>query len=80
MNAGEAQTVYRREDVTKRKNIKLLKELALEKKRNFEGNLAFVRLHAEWLKRASNKEWSKKQKIIIDEVYKSNRKLKINSN
>ncbi len=58
-------------------NKKLLKELALEKKRNFEDNLSFVRLHAAWLRRISNKEWSKQQKRIIDEVYKSNRKLRI---
>ena len=60
-----------------KKNDMLLKELALEKKRNFEGNLAFVKMHAEWLKRKSNKEWSKRQKILIDEVYKRNRRLRI---
>lgn len=56
---------------------KLLRELALDKKRNFEDNLAFVRFHAEWLKRTSNKKWSKQQKRIIDEVYKRNGKLRI---
>ncbi|MCL5089709.1 MAG: hypothetical protein M1382_00855 [Candidatus Marsarchaeota archaeon] len=56
----------------------LLKELAEEKKRNAEQNLKFVILRAEWLKRKSNKEWSKRQKSIIDSLYKSNRKLRLN--
>ncbi len=56
---------------------KLLEEIALEKRRNFEDNLKFVIFRAEWIKRKSNKEWSKRQRIIIDEVYKSNRKLKL---
>jgi hypothetical protein len=58
---------------------KLLKGLKEDKKRNFEGNLKFIDLHVEWLKSKSNKEWSKRQKIIIDEVYKSNRHIKIKS-
>lgn len=61
------------------KDNKLIKEIALEKKRNFDDNLKFVIFRAEWIKRKSNKEWSKRQKIIIDEVYKSNRKLKLNN-
>lgn len=60
-----------------KKDDKLLKELAEEKKRNFKSNLEFVVLHAKWLNRASNKDWSKQQKKIIDEVYKGNRKLHI---
>lgn len=59
------------------KSANLLKELALEKKRNFEDNLNFVRLHAKWLMRTSNRSWSKQQRRIIDEVYKSNRRLKM---
>ena len=62
-----------------RKDTKLLKELKLEKERNFEGNLSFVRLHAKWITRKSNREWSKRQKTIIDEVYKGNRRLKLNA-
>lgn len=50
-----------------------LKQLALSKKRNDENNLAFVKLRALWLKRTSNREWSRRQKMIIDEVYKANR-------
>ncbi len=56
-----------------------LKSLALSKKRNFENNMKFVKLRALWLKRTSNKEWSERQKLIIDEVYKSNRYAKIKS-
>ena len=55
-----------------------LRRLALSKKRNNENNLRFVRLHALWLRRTSNKEWSRQQKMIIDEVYKANRHLKLN--
>ena len=55
----------------------LLKALAEEKKRNADDNLKFVKLRAEWIKRKSNKDWSKRQKSIIDSLYKSNRKLKL---
>ena len=55
-----------------------LKELSESKKRNFEDNLKFVKLRAEWMKRKSNKEWSRRQKVITDEVYRANRKLKLN--
>jgi hypothetical protein len=58
---------------------KLLKQLAEEKKRNFEDNLKFVILRAEWLKRKSNKDWSKRQKLIIDSIYRANRRLKLNA-
>ncbi len=55
---------------------KFLKELAEDKKRNSEDNLRFVKLRAEWLKRTSNEEWSKRQKLLIDSIYKRNRHLK----
>ncbi len=60
-----------------RADRKLLEELAKEKRRNFESNLKFVILHAEWLKRTSNREWSRQQRRIIDEIYKGNRKMRI---
>lgn len=60
-----------------KRDDKLLKELAEEKKRNFKSNLEFVVLHAEWLKRTSNRSWSRQQKQIIDGVYSANRKLRI---
>ena len=66
--------------ILKIKNRKaFLKELALSKKRNFENNMNFVKLRALWLKRTNNKEWSRRQKLIIDEVYKTNRHLKLSA-
>ncbi len=56
---------------------KFLKELDEDKKRNAEDNLKFVKLRAEWLKRTSNEEWSKRQKEIVDSIYRSNRRLQI---
>ena len=56
---------------------KLLKGLAEDRKQNRLGNLRFIDIHLAWLKRTSNKEWSKRQKIIIDEVYRGNRHLKL---
>ncbi len=56
---------------------KLLKGLKEDKKRNFEDNLKFIDLHVAWLKSKNNKEWKEKQKIIIDELYKSNKHLKL---
>ena len=49
-----------------------LKALEESKKQNFEDNLKFVKLRAEWLKRTSNEEWSKRQKFLIDSIYKRN--------
>ncbi len=60
-----------------RNRKKFLKELADDKKRNSEDNLRFVKLRAEWLKRSSNEEWSKRQKLLIDSIYKRNRHLKL---
>ena len=57
---------------------KFLKELEESKKQNFEDNLKFVKLRAEWLKRTSNAEWSKRQKLLVDSIYKRNRHLKLN--
>lgn len=53
-----------------------LKALADSKRQNFEDNLKFVKLRAEWLKRASNEEWSKRQRFLIDSIYKKNRRIK----
>lgn len=58
---------------------KLARELKADKRRNFLDNLKFVNLHVAWLKRKSNKEWSRRQKLIIDEVYKTNRHLKLSA-
>lgn len=56
---------------------RLLKALEEDRKRNRESNLKFVDLHVAWLKRTSNRDWSRRQKEIINSVYKSNRKLKL---
>ncbi len=61
-----------------RNRKKFLKELAESKKQNFEDNLKFVKLRAEWMKRTSNAEWSKRQKLLVDSIYKRNRHLKLN--
>ena len=50
-----------------------LKALAESKKQNFEDNLKFVKLRAEWLKRTSNEEWSRRQKFLVDSIYGRNR-------
>ena len=57
---------------------KLLKELAEERKRNRESNLRFIDLYVAWLKRTSNKDWSKHRKEIVNSIYKANKKLKLN--
>jgi IS5 family transposase len=56
---------------------RFLKELEDSKRQNFVDNMKFVEWHALWIKRTSNKEWGKKQKIIIDEIYKSNRHMQL---
>jgi hypothetical protein len=59
-----------------KKTVGLLKQLEEERRRNFRDNLEFVIFRAEWLKRTSNKEWSKRQKEMADSIYRSNRKLR----
>jgi hypothetical protein len=56
---------------------KLLKGLAEDRKQNRTSNLMFIDLYVKWLKRTSNKEWSRQQKKIIDGVHKGNRHLKL---
>ena len=58
---------------------KLLKALKEDRKRNRESNFRFIDLHVAWLKRTSNKEWSKRQKAMTDSTLKTNKKLNINS-
>jgi hypothetical protein len=43
-----------------------MKELDEEKKRNFQERLKFIDLYVAWLKKTSNKKWSKQQKDLID--------------
>lgn len=56
---------------------KFLREMEESTQRNREDNLRFVKWYALWLKRKSNKDWSRQQKVIIDEVYRSNRRMRI---
>lgn len=58
---------------------KFMRGLALSKKQNFESNMKFVAFHAEWLKRTSNKEWSKRRRQLVDSLYRANRHLTLNS-
>ena len=68
----------RNKDILKIKDRRrFIKELQISKKQNFDNNMKFVRLYAEWLKRTSNKEWSRQQKKMIDEVYRANRHLRL---
>ena len=60
-----------------KRDNKLIKQLELEKRRNAENNLKFVKLRAEWLKRTSNREWSRRRKSITDQIYKTHRHLKL---
>lgn len=70
----------RYKNILKIKNRRrFIKELEESKRQNFKNNMKFVEWHALWLKRTSNKEWGKRQKIIIDEIYKSNRHMRLKS-
>lgn len=42
-----------------------LKELAKDKKRNFEERLRFIDAYVEWLKKTPNSVWSKQQKTAL---------------
>ncbi len=56
---------------------KLLKALEDDRKKNRESNLKFIDLYVAWLKRTSNKDWSKRQKAMVDSTFKANKKLKL---
>jgi len=43
-----------------------LKELEKMKKDNFRQRLEFIDKYVKWLKKTSNKKWSKQQKKLID--------------
>ncbi len=57
---------------------KLIKKLKEEKHRNLLGNLSYIDLYAEYVKKAPNKEWSHKQGVFINSIYRSiPKKIKI---
>lgn len=43
-----------------------LEEMKKFKEENFKERLEFIDMYVEWLKKKTNKEWSKQQKDIID--------------
>jgi hypothetical protein len=43
-----------------------LEELERDKKKNFEERMKFIDFWADYIKKHSDKEWSKKQKLLID--------------
>lgn len=46
-------------------------ELEEMKRNNFEDNLDFIDLYAEWVKKTPNKRWSHEQKVLIDSQIRS---------
>jgi len=56
---------------------KLIKELRKSKERNLIGNLRYIDLYAEYVKKAPNKEWSHRQSVFLHSIYKSaNKEIK----
>lgn len=46
-------------------------ELEEMKRNNFQDNLDFIDLYAEWVKKTPNKRWSHEQKVLIDSQIRS---------
>ncbi|MCL4373599.1 MAG: hypothetical protein M1360_01365 [Candidatus Marsarchaeota archaeon] len=51
-----------------RKLAAMLKE---EKRRNLLGNLRYIDLYAEYVKKAPNREWSHRQRVFINSIYRT---------
>ena len=51
-----------------------LEEMKKWKKKNAEERLKFVRMHAEWMKKAPNSEWSRQQNVLINSQVKTAKK------
>jgi hypothetical protein len=43
-----------------------LEELKKQKKENFKERLEFIEKYSEWVKKKTDKEWSRQQKDLID--------------
>lgn len=43
-----------------------LKELEMEKERNFQQRLKFIDAYAEWIRKTPNKVWSRQQKKFME--------------
>ena len=52
-----------------------LREMAEEKKRNFEERLRFIDMYVEWLKKTPNAVWSLQQKTLIDRLPETRRRV-----
>ena len=52
-----------------------LREMAEEKKRNFEERLRFIDMYVEWLKKTPNAVWSLQQKKLIDRLPETRRRV-----
>ncbi len=52
-------------------NRKLAAMLKEEKRRNLLGNLHYIDLYAEYVKKAPNREWSHRQSVFINSIYRT---------
>ncbi|MBI2043020.1 hypothetical protein HYT25_01385 [Candidatus Pacearchaeota archaeon] len=60
----------------KAEDIKInLKELREFKKRNFKDRLDFIKFWIDYMKKHSDKEWSKQQAVLIDSQIQNSRNL-----
>jgi len=49
----------------------MLKDLKKSKQLNLLGNLRYIDLYVKYIKKATNKEWSRRQNKFINSIYKS---------
>ena len=60
----------------KAEDIKInLKEMKEFKKRNFKDRLDFIKFWIDYMKKHSDKEWSKQQAVLIDSQIQNSRNL-----
>jgi len=50
---------------------KMLRDLKESKRLNLLGNLRYIDLYVKYIKKAPNKEWSRRQNKFINSIYKS---------
>jgi len=53
------------------KLTKTLRDLKKSKQLNLLGNLRYIDLYVKYIKKAQNKEWSRRQNKFINSIYKS---------
>jgi len=49
----------------------MLRDLKKSKRLNLLGNLRYIDLYVKYIKKATNKEWSRRQNKFINSIYKS---------